>query len=301
MARILLTGATGFLGSHLAHAFLRNGHEVAILKRTGSDMNRIASIADQLMIFDLDAEGYDAPFRKSGPYDAVVHTATCYGRQGESSLEIFRANTLFPLELMEKAASYGTAFFINTDTFFNVKDFSYEYLSDYALSKKQFSQWGKAYSDRQKLRFINIILEHLYGPGDAQFKFCTWIIRQCLMNVQEIPLTKADQKRDFIFIDDAVSAYVVLIENLDHVENYFSEIGLGSGKPISIKSFVNIVHESAKSSSRLVVGAFPSRKNEIMYSKADTSFLKKLGWKPEWSVENGILAMIQHEKAGMLQ
>lgn len=89
---ILLTGATGFLGSHLARACLTAGHAVAALKRRGSRLDPLGDAAQRIRWFDIE-EGVEAPFKSCGPIAAVVHTATCYGRQGETPPQVFEANT----------------------------------------------------------------------------------------------------------------------------------------------------------------------------------------------------------------
>src|SRR5207344_1577562 len=105
------------------------------------------------------------------PLDAVVHTATSYGRKGEKAVAVLEANTAFPLRLMESGISFGVKTFFNTDTSLN------KYMNFYALSKKQFADWGRLLAGQKKIRFINIELEHFYGPGDDDSKFTASVIR----------------------------------------------------------------------------------------------------------------------------
>lgn len=288
MSRILLTGATGYLGSHLAHAFVESGHEVAILKRSTSNMVRIDDIATQLDVFDADIDGVRVPFETLGHIDVVVHTAASYGRRGESPLEVFRTNIQFSLELLENAACFKVDSFYNTDTTLT------EELNVYALSKRQFSQWGKNYAEDGKIQFVNIRLEHFFGPDDDPSKFTTWIIRQCLANVPTISLTRGEQERDFIYIDDVVSAYLLLLEKVAG-EKKWLDIGLGSGRPLTIKDFVMAVHEITHSKSRLEFGALPYRKNENMQSTSDVSFLHKIGWKIDCDLISGLKKSVHGE------
>ena len=102
--RVLLTGATGFLGSNLIRSLLQAGHQVVGLKRQGSSLRRLNEFGDQILLRNV--EETDLPsFLSSGePFRAVVHTAVCYGRNGETSEQIFEANTAFPSRLMAAAA-----------------------------------------------------------------------------------------------------------------------------------------------------------------------------------------------------
>ncbi len=76
--------------------------------------------------------------------------------------------------------------------------------------RKIFVEWLKYFSDRIKV--VNLKLEHMYGPKDDDSKFVTWITNQMLNNISSIDLTEGTQKRDFIYIDDVVDAYMLMLE-----------------------------------------------------------------------------------------
>jgi CDP-paratose synthetase len=285
--KILLTGATGYLGSHLARALIANGHYVIALKRQTSSLQRLGGIEDQVCFYDVENLDLARPFQERGHIDALVHTAGCYGRAGESASEVFEANVAFPLRLLETAALFNTDIFLNTDTIL------YPYCNAYSLSKKQFSEWGKQLSTDNKIRFLNIRLEHMYGPDDDSSKFMTWIVEQCAKNTPTIELTAGEQMRDFIHIDDVVEAYMILLQNLGEIDNQYQEIGLGSGSPICLRNLVETVHRISRSSSKLHFGVMPYREHELMKSRADIVYLKLLGWLPKKKLEDGIAAMIK--------
>lgn len=288
--KLLVTGATGFLGSKLVKQFLADGHDIVILKRSFSNIYRIKEVIDHIQSYDIDQCGLEQPFRDNDRFDAVIHTATSYGRKEESVQEVFKSNTEFPLQLLEIAT------FFNTNTFFNTDTILYKNLNNYALSKSQFVEWGKMFASWEKIRFINIKLEHMYGPKDNETKFATFVIRSCLANVPDMRLTLGEQKRDFIYIDDVVSAYQVLLDKTGKLLDYFQEYELGTGDPISIKMFVETVHAITQSQTRLNFGVLPYRENEIMKSCADIEKMRELGWKPVIQLSDGINKIIQEEK-----
>lgn len=280
--KILLTGSTGYLGSHLARAFIAEGHDVIALKRQTSSLRRLAGIEGRLNFYDVENLDLAKPFQELGPIDAVVHTATCYGRAGESAGEVFETNSAFPLRLLQAAILFNIGTFINTDTILN------PYLNAYSLSKKQFAEWGRQLSADKKMRFLNIRLEHMYGPDDDASKFTTWIMEQCLENVSEIKLTPGEQQRDFIYVDDVVSAYQLLVNQRNSLEANYLSVDLGSGKPVSIKEFASLVCQLSNSKSKLKFGALPYREYEITHSCADLDLLNRLGWCPRVSLDAGI-------------
>lgn len=288
--RILLTGVTGFLGSHLAKTLLTNGYEVMALKRKSSSLHRVESIVSDIVFFDIEGLDFDQLFCDCGKIDAIIHTATCYGRNNESVSEIFTANTEFPLRLLDAGNRAGVGIFLNTDTILD------KYLNLYALSKNQLLQWGKFFSMHEKIRFGNIRLEHFYGLNDDPTKFTAYVINSCLWNVPELKLTKGEQKRDFIYIDDVISAYVVLLEKIDSFSSSFFELDVGTGQSVSIREFVETVHRLTASKTHLDFGALPYRKGEVMQSEADISVLAALGWHCHYDIETGLKQIIDQER-----
>jgi nucleoside-diphosphate-sugar epimerase len=287
--RILLTGVTGFLGSHLAKSLLSFGYEIIALKRKSSSLHRVESTMQYISCIDIDGLDFDEIFRRCGKIDAIIHTATCYGRNDESVSEIFGANTEFPLRLLDAGSRAGVGLFLNTDTILD------KYLNLYALSKNQLLQWGKYFSIHKKIRFLNIKLEHFYGPDDDPSKFSAYVITSCISNLPELKLTKGEQKRDFIHIDDVVSAYILLLEKMSSFDISFIEFDVGSGQSISIKEFVETVHRLTKSNTILAFGAIPYREGEVMSSEADISGLLKLGWQCRYDIEAGIKIVLTQE------
>lgn len=138
------------------------------------------------------------------------------------------------------------------------------------------------------IRFINVRLEHLYGPGDSDSKFIIWIIKKCLLDCKKISLTSGEQRRDFIYIEDAISAYLRMVEISPELDYGFQEIGLGIGKSISLRTLVEQIHSIIGSNSLLSFGSLPYREHEIMNSRADISTLQKIGWNPRVTLQEGL-------------
>lgn len=286
----LVTGATGYLGSHLAEALLDTGHSIVALKRKTSSLRRLAPILHRITLLDVDDLDLRELFKGHGKFDAVIHTATCYGRNGESASQIADANLNFPLKLLDAATEAGVSVFMNTDTSLD------KFLNAYSLSKTQFAEWGKHFAGQKKMRFLNLKLEHFYGPGDDDTKFSTHVINNCMMNAPELKLTPGEQRRDFIYIDDVVSAFMVLLEKMDSFDSPFVEFDVGSGKSVSIREFVETAHRLADSKTHLAFGALPYRQGEVMHSEADISSLTALGWHCRYNIETGLKQVIVQER-----
>lgn len=273
MKHVLLTGATGFLGSHLLEALLAQGYKVTILKRSTSHTWRIDHLLEQVSAFDVDQVAIEEAF-KAEKVDAVFHTACSYGRHGQPAHEVVETNLLFALKVLDAATVH------NTDTFFNTDTLLPKYLNAYSLSKRHFSEWLKQRS--QAIKVVSLKLEHMYGPKDDQTKFVPWLIGQLEQGVSRIPLTEGLQQRDFIYIDDVVSAYLLALKKADQLPEY-TELDVGTGELTSVRDFVSAIFAVYKSlnpstTTQLGFGDVPMRDGELITVKVDNSGLKSLGW-----------------------
>ena len=282
---VLLTGATGFLGSHLLKALVSKGYKVVALKRSTSDIWRLKGFENTFKSYNIDQVPLEKVFEEQ-PIDTIIHTACVYGRKGESMQQILETNLMFGIELL------------NTGTFFNTGTLLYKYLNYYALSKKQFEEWLQLASD--KIQVVNLKLEHMFGEQDGNDKFTSWILNELQQEKNIIPLTAGTQKRDFIYIDDVVSAYLTCLEQAPQLKA-FNDIEVGTGVLTPVKTFVTLVKntlEKLKGSpieTQLNFGALPYREGEIMEPQVDNSMLCSLGWQPKRSLEENIEQFVKNE------
>jgi len=286
---ILLTGATGFLGSHLLESFMQAGYEVVVLKRSKSDLWRIKHLCHQLKLYNIDEISPESIFSEN-KIDFVVHTATSYGRKNESIPEIIQTNLIFGLALLDAAIKNNVKCFVNTDTLLP-KD-----INAYALSKNQFAAWLELES--KKIQVINLKIEHMYGPKDDIKKLVPWVISQLKLNVPSISLTPGNQLRDFVHIDDVVSAFITSIEQLSKLDN-FNEFEVGTGLSIPVRQFIEHVklsfeNHNGRSDTKLDFGKQPYRSGEPMHIKVNNQNLIKLGWSPKTSYVEGINNLMTH-------
>lgn len=286
--KILLTGASGFLGSYVLENLVNNSYPVTVLKRSSSDLARIKHLVPFAKFYDIDKVKIDNTFDNEN-IDIIIHTACCYGRQNESDQNIFDTNVLFGKELLETAIRNKVKLFINTGTFL-ARD-----INTYSLTKNKFSEWLKTKSN--EIKIINIKPDYIFGPKDDETKFLPWLLAQFENNVKRIPLTDGSQYRDFIYIDDVVSAYMILISKFSCLPNY-TDIELGTGTSVSLRSFIQLVHKIYNSkfstTSILGFGDLESRPFEQKEIYVDIHVLKKLGWKKKNSLKESLEKIIHN-------
>lgn len=291
--RILLTGATGFLGSSLLKALVDSGYEVAIIHRSKSNFIRLNSHKGLFKCYNIDQISIKDCLYDFKP-DIIVHCATDYGRKKSDPSEIIDANLILPLKLLELCRSVGVKAFVNTDTFLD-KGINY-----YTLSKKQYKEWLETFAS--DLVCVNVLLEHFYGAGDDQTKFVSYVINMLLNNVDRIDLTPGLQMRDFIYIKDVVKAFLLIISKVASLENGLYEFGIGTNHQIAIKDLVNKIKEiTGNCDTNLAFGALPYRKNEVMKSVIDTSNIRALGWTTKYTLDEGLNETIDIEKRNFIK
>ncbi len=289
--KILLTGITGYLGSHLARALVDYGYEVFALTRSSSNLHRISDLITKIHLVEINQLDFNCFFQDVGKIHIVIHSATCYGRKNEPVSEVFACNVDLPLKLLDASHQAGVEVFLNVDTSLE------EEINVYSFSKKQFLRWGKFLSKKNTTKFVNARLEHFYGEFDDDSKFSSKIIRACLNNAPKLDLTAGEQKRDFIYINDVITALCLIVNNEYNSECNFEEFEIGSGESVSIKEFVHLVKSITKSDIYLNFGEIPYREGDLdMNLKANITKLVKLGWSQSYNLKLGLEKVINIEK-----
>ncbi len=303
---VLLTGATGFLGSHLLEALIQQGYSVVVLKRSTSNLWRIEHLAGQYKSYDVDTRPISEVFEYE-TIDVVIHMATLYRKfdNGNEVSEMLDSNVIFPTEILEAGVRNGIKGFINTGTFFEydcrrqpidenapIKPFNF-----YAKTKLAFEAVLKTHSDKIMVNTFRLFSP--YGEKDNQ-KLVPMIIQKALMG-QPIELSEGLQKIDLIYVRDIVAAYMKAVERIlsDTLKPEYEVFNLGSGVPLSIRDIVSIVEQKVGKSLKKTWGEVS--KVDIPIAYADITKLERiLHWKPEYTALQGIENTVHfYQKEGM--
>ena len=277
--KILITGGTGYLGSHVLAALVENGYSVVLLKRKASSLKRISKHITAIKIYDIE----DIEF-KNVLYDnqisIIIHMAASYGRNGETLEDVAYANLNFPTRLLNAALEANVQYFINTSTSLPAS------VNDYSFTKNLFETCLK--SKEKEINIINIIPEYFYGPGDDSWKLISMIIQKLIQKAPIIEFTDGLQQRDFIYITDVVNAFTVILSNIEKLKGYQS-FSVSSGKTIRIRDMAKLCKEVCDNhETELAFGAIPNRNNDVLFSDSDNRSLQALGWTPQVDLAAGI-------------
>ncbi len=289
---IVMTGATGYLGSRTLKRLLDLGFEIVVIKRSFSDASRIRDSLDRVAVFNVDERDLRGLFEERR-VATILHLATNYGRKTNDSSKIMEDNVIFPLRLLHLGKERGIRNFLNVDTSLPPS------VSPYALSKSQFADWLSLYcQDAGGFKAVNVELEHLYGPLADEHNFVSMVSQAVLSGFPNLALTGGEQRRDFIYIDDAVEALTTVVSCLASFPDGFNRVEVGSGQSVSIRELVQLIAKTCPDcKTRFDFGKIPYRKNEAMESKADLAAISRLGWRPRVPLPDGIALTVEMENA----
>lgn len=281
-----MTGATSFVGSHLLLSLITEGYSIIALKRPSTDPTIVNTMIEWVNISDLEKKS-----KLPENIHAIIHIATDYGRDGTSISEQYNCNVLLPVKLLELMPTLKTKLFISTDSFFGKYEQQYGYMRLYMASKRHFVELSKIYvEEHPDVCFINLRLEHVYGEKDKVGKLIPYVINK-MKNNEDIDCTTAKQKRDFIYIDDVVSAYMKVLKGNLNAGHY--DVEVGTGQSVELKEMFELIKKETKSNSNINYGIIAMRNDEIMESHANITFLNQIGWNAEYSLHQGIKKMLR--------
>lgn len=278
--RTLIAGATGYLGGRLARRLASRGHVVVLGGRNDqrlADAQRRIGPAARTLRLDADETELVAHIRRLS-VDTLILAVCDYGRGGESDLQ--QANYDLPCRLTRAAAAAGVDRVVHAGSSLPAD------VSPYAATKTAFSDFLLGY-DAVRQRF-DARIEQFYGPGQQSNQFIAWLIEQLSVPGDALPLTAGEQSRDLLYIDDLVDALVALAE-YDEPAPVARAVPVGSGTTYLMRDVVRTICDLCGGDpARLKFGVRPYRDNELMFSRADVSYLYTLQWRPMTDLHSGL-------------
>lgn len=293
---ILLTGASGFIGSNIARALLQKKIKTTLLVR---DRNAVAALegCSVLQMPSTTRELVELlKQNKSVPYTHCVHLASLFIAEHQvGDIEsLVNSNILFGTQVLEASSVLGIGYFVNTGTTWQHQLDSPEYHPAclYAASKEAFEKVLDYYTESKKMTAISLKIFDSYGPNDSRKKLVKLLIDSMPTTPGQapLPMSPGEQEIDLIHVNDIVEAYLRAIEFVTEIPlgSHF-RFSLGSGSPITVKNLVNLMETSLGSRPNVALGMRPYRANEVMKA---WRFGKTLpGWTPKTSLEEGLKAL----------
>ncbi len=284
--KLFITGATGHIGSELISKINNKYYEINILVRSESKIKRLLKLNPEIKVFYSLEEVIENNAILS-EMDIFFHLATCYGRNNEDPEYVKYVNFDLGKKLLSNVLKFENKIFFNIDTSLPAK------ANHYSKYKKLFLSESKKEVQDKPINFINLILENVYGPNDMDNKLIPSLISACLKDKKYFDLSKGNQKRDFIYIDDVISALKILLSEVRYdVRRNFLDINIATSKKISIEELALKIKQMTNSKTVLRFGSNTKEIFDEAIPKADISFLSNLGWKPKVSIDSGLMKLI---------
>ena len=291
--RVLVTGGTGFTGSHLVRSLIAEGWQVHVLLKKGSSVSSLDEIRGKIVlhVHDMTTRGMIEIVKKARP-SMVIHLASLFLAEHEpKDVEpLIDSNVKFGAQLAEAMAVNGVHGLVNVGTswqHFGNKD--YDPVCLYAATKQSFEMILRFYVKARGFKVITLKLFDTYGPNDTRPKLFSALKRA--LSGEKLMMSPGQQYIDITYIDDVVSAFMTSIKKLETLKSgQMIEYAISSKKPIKLKELVRIYKKCVKKELPIVWGARPYREREVMVPWKKGKTLP--GWRPKVSLEEGIRKLV---------
>jgi UDP-glucose 4-epimerase len=300
--RVLVTGGSGFIGSHLVHRLLAEGAQVAVTVRYNSIMKneRLRHCWDQIRVIEADLRnrGALAEIRHFAP-EVVFHLAA-YNHVGESFIQVeecFDVNAKGTANLLDCCAGVEKFIYMSTSEVYGeqtqvpfVETMTPNPISPYSITKYA----GELYCRmKQKMdKGPNIVIVrtfNTYGPYQSAKAIIPEMIINCL-NGNLIRTTPGEQTREFNYVGDVVDGLLrtaIYDGKIDGVMN------IALGEEIAIRDLVKKI-AALTEAKNIEIGALPYRPTEIWRMYADNSRAREiLGWQPRVNLDEGLKLTVE--------
>lgn len=295
--KILLTGASGFLGFNLLNRLIKENVPYIAISKHGDTKNRIYKL-------DLNNILKVKQFVSSNKFSLVIHLAGYVNLNREYAVakKCIEDNVLGTLNLLEACKDISLKRFIYSSTEEIYGKNQIPYLenqiplppSPYSISKLTSENLIRYYSNSNHFESVILRLATVYGPYMNNTKFISKAITNALAN-RTIELNSGQKKRNYIYIDDVIDA--LLLSYRISLSTKTITINVGQKTSTKLSDFINKVLNISGSSSRVLYGAIPERTSESSEWLMDLSLAKEiLNWSPKIDLDNGIRRTIKFYK-----
>ena len=282
MTKMLVTGATGFIGTHLVAKLREHQHEVFTANSKSGDIadnSTWLAFPDTEIVIHLAGKTFvpdswtcPGDFLRTNLQGTICALNYCRERKGRL---IFMSSYLYgvpeKLPISECDSLHAN--------------------NPYALSKKLAEEACRFYSDYYEVNVTVLRPFNIYGPGQNTKFLIPSIIEQIAGGVA-LKVKDLEPKRDYVYIDDLVEAFLNVIER----PRRFDIFNIASGTSHSVGEVIHLIQNIA-GKNLPVLSDGERRKEEVMDTRADITHAREiLGWHPRWSLSAGCARILQEKK-----
>jgi len=292
--RVLITGAGGFIGSQVVRKVLQEGHSVIAVLRPGESPERLSDCLGSVSVFPCDLSD-DAAARRlvteTRP-EKALHLAW-YVETGKywharENLDSVRMS----LALAQALAEAGCSRFVGAGTCAEY-DWDYGLLAEdvtplrprslYGVCKNATREVLQSFCAKAGMEFAWTRFFLLYGPMEAKERLIPHVVLT-LLNGGIAKCTRGEQRRDFLYVEDAASAMWAVANS-----GFSGTVNIGSGCAVKVRNLVETIARLLGREAHLALGALPTDPEEPPLLLADVHRLASVAnWKPSLTLEEGL-------------
>ena len=289
----LITGATGFVGSHLARRLVRDGWAVHAVSRGSS---RLPSFPEFEHVVNHNHDGTTecmiGIFATVKP-SITFHLASLFlaEHQAKDIAPLILSNLTFGTQLLEAMAANDLHQLVNTGTAFqHYNNEEYNPVCLYAATKQAFEDIVRYYVEAHGFRVVTLKLFDTYGSEDLRAKVFN-MLRRALASRGNLEMSPGEQMLDLVFIDDVIDAYLIAADRLSGGSGHVHEIYfVSSDTPIRLKDLVRRFEAEAGGTVPINWGGKKYRAREVMVPPVCGKRLP--GWSPKVELVDGIRVVL---------
>jgi GDP-mannose 4,6-dehydratase len=308
MKKVLITGASGFIGSHTVESALDRGYSVRVFLRYNStgyvgNLRFLGKKLKEIEIFWGDIRDYTSVLRAVKGVDYVIHLAAQISvpYSFQNPIDFAMNNVVGTTNILKASVECGISKFVYTSTseIFGGSDepLNEDSLripkSPYSASKVGADAMVKSFFYTYDLNTLILRPFNTFGPRQSIRALIPWIIYQGLRS-EKVKLGNLEPKRDFTYVKDTVEGILLALEKETEGGD---EINLGTGRSFSVMEVVEVVSKVLGKNLKVEVEEKLKRpkKAEVFNLIADNSKAKRvLGWEPKWSFEEGVRETVEY-------
>jgi nucleoside-diphosphate-sugar epimerase len=286
---VLLTGAAGFIGSHLLRRLLAAG---ATVHATSREVRPIGEPALHWHQIDLTNEAaVDEMVRLTKPH-LIFHLASHVAGARDLALVLptFHANLASTLYLLTAAAKVGCERLVLTGSLEEPEDQTPP-ASPYAAAKAAAASYARMFHLLYGTPVVLARLFMVYGPAQRDVRKLVPYVILSLLQGGEVKLSSGVRPVDWVYVDDVVEGLLRLAVT-EGVEG--RRIDLGSGRLVTVREVVEKLYGLLAPGAELELGGLPDRPHEQVRAADVEATEDLLGWRPRVGLEKGLRATVDY-------
>lgn len=297
LEKLFITGGAGFIGANLIRKFLSLGYEIHCTVKPNTNLWRLVSCKNEISFYEVgldDRKGLKDLIEEINP-TLIIHLAAYGNNSSQTDFDkIIDTNILGTMNLLAASKNVAYKAFINTGSSseygFKIKPMKESDLlepnSIYSATKASSTYICSVFAKDYDKPIVTVRPFSVYGPYESSGRLIPEIMKAVVKGTS-INLSSKESMHDFIYVDDLVEGYLLIVKNISKILG--QSINLGTGKEYSNADIVKKLFEVSNKTVPVIIGNLPPRKWDSSHWVANIDLSKEfLKWQPKTDLSLGL-------------